>query len=150
MYFEDFKKGMVFESEESRILDSHLSSFLEQDFVGGYQKVYEEYCNGPKKVFKGRSIIPGKMTSGSTTSFLLKSVDFSEPAIQISSAASFKWPVKVGDWLKAKITVTEKEKKTKLVKFEVVLTNQDGKEVARGIEGFRVVERKDNGKITVG
>lgn len=151
MYFEDFKAGMVFESEEVEVQDSHFENFLGQDFVGGYKRVYEEYYMVPKKAFfRGRPIIPGAMTSSALTSFVLSIVPFSKPAIhKTSDKECFKWPVQIGSRLKANITVLRTEEPVKLVEFEVIMTNQDGKEVARGMEGFRVEKRKNGERIVL-
>lgn len=80
--------------------------------------------------FKGR--IAHGMLSGALISAAL-AMDIPGPGtVYLGQNLSFKRPVRLGDELTIKLTVTEKKERKNIVVLECLITNQDGKAVVTG------------------
>jgi 3-hydroxybutyryl-CoA dehydratase len=126
MYYEDLNIGDN-ASFEKTITETDVYGFagITGDFNPAH--VNQRYAEGTKF---GTRIAHG-MLSGSLFSTVFGTQMPGPGTIYLSQALSFSAPVRIGDTVKATVTVKEKLEKGR-VKFDTVAINQDGTVVVQG------------------
>lgn len=124
MSLQDYKIG---ESYEVAKTFSESDVYLFAGITGDLNPAHVNKVEAEKGVF-GQRVVHGILTSGLISNALASMIPGS---IYVSQQLNFTAPVFFGDTVTARIEIKEYFK-DRFLKFETIVTNQDGKEVITG------------------
>jgi len=144
LYWEEWEVGKSFETAARTVTETDVVNFA--GISGDYNPLHinEEYC---KKTQFGTRIAHGPLVYAIAAGLLFQLHLYDDTLIAFLGFESLKFtkPVKIGDTIHAKVTVTEVTETSKLdrgvMKRQLQVINQHGEIVQDGIQAF-LMKRK--------
>ena len=144
LYWEEWEVGKSFETAARTVTETDVVNFA--GISGDYNPLHinEEYC---KKTQFGTRIAHGPLVYAIAAGLLFQLHLYDDTLIAFLGFESLKFtkPVKIGDTIYAKVTVTEVTETTKpdrgVMKRQLQVINQHGEVVQDGIQAFLMKRR---------
>ena len=145
LYFEDFREGMELESTGRTITESDIVMFAA--FTGDWNPIHTD-AEFSKNTMFGQRIAHGLLTLSVMSGLLMRLGFLEESVIAFYGIDKLRFtnPVFIGDTIKAKAKILEKQDRRQfgVVKIEASVTKQTGDVVLNCI--LRVAVKKKDGK----
>ena len=144
LYWEEWEVGKSFETAARTVTETDVVNFA--GISGDYNPLHinEEYC---KKTHFGTRIAHGPLVYAIAAGLLFQLHLYDDTLIAFLGFESLKFtkPVKIGDTIYAKVTVTEVTETSKpdrgVMKRQLQVINQHGEVVQDGIQAFLMKRR---------
>jgi 3-hydroxybutyryl-CoA dehydratase len=132
--FDELKIGDSAEFSKT-VTESDVNTFA--GITGDFNPVHVNNEYAEKSMFKGR-IAHGMLTAGFISTVL--GTELPGPnSIYLGQELKFLLPVKIGDTVTARATITEKRDEKRILKLETIVFNQKGEKVVDGIATIKKI-----------